>query len=199
MNSTKNIFFKKIMTVLGVLWLVYLFFHMFSLLTFYNGEYAFNSFYNWFNNLFIYNFIVFILFAFLIFHVCVAAFRQFKNNKSKGINSFKSYDKDIPRIIVWGSVLSLLAFIFFHFIQMKLFNSDDIYQQMLNIFKQPIMLLIYFIGLLTLSAHLYHALTNVLQTLGISSKQYKLLVIFLILTLVVGFISIPFSIYVKQL
>ena len=37
-------------------------------------------------------------------------------------------------------------------------------------------------------------LTNVLQTLGISSNQYNLIAIFIVLLLLFGFISIPVSV-----
>jgi len=56
------------------------------------------------------------------------------------------------------------------------------------------MLLIYVFGIITLSAHLHHALTNVLQTLGITSRQYDLLVIILISILMLSFASIPVSV-----
>ena len=53
---------------------------------------------------------------------------------------------------------------------------------------------IYGLGLLSLSTHLHHALTNVLQTLGISSAQCKSLSILIVVVIMAGFVSIPLGI-----
>lgn len=55
------------------------------------------------------------------------------------------------------------------------------------------MLIIYTLGVITLSVHLHHALSNPI-TLDISSKPYHLLLVLLALILLVGFISIPMSV-----
>ena len=53
---------------------------------------------------------------------------------------------------------------------------------------------IYGLGLLSLSTHLHHALTNVLQTLGISSVKCMGLSILIVVVIMAGFVSIPLGI-----
>jgi len=77
---------------------------------------------------------------------------------------------------------------------MQWLDTTGLYQQILSIFSQPIMWVIYALGLITLSAHLHHALSNVLQTLGVSNKQYHLVVILIVLMVFIGFASIIVSV-----
>ena len=88
----------------------------------------------------------------------------------------------------------LLTFIVFHFVQVKGLADENLHQQLTELLAQPIMFIIYALGVIALSAHLHHALTNVLQTLGISCKTYNALAVLIALTLLVGFLSIPVSV-----
>ncbi len=182
------------MTFAGIFWFFYVIFHMLSLLNFHFGENAFDGFYAWFNQLLVYQLMLLMLLVLLGFHVIVALSRQFVNNISKGQAYQKSYPYGVPRFVAWAGVGVLFVFIIVHFMQMKLLDKPNLYQYMFELFSQPVMLIIYTLGVITLSTHLHHALTNVLQTLGISSKPYHLLVVLLVLILLVGFISIPMSV-----
>lgn len=182
------------MAFAGLTWFSYVIFHMLSLLSFHTGKDAFNNFYTEFNQSPIYYLMILALIATLGFHVFTAVSRQISNNKSKGTTYKKSYPKAISRFVAWGGASALLVFIVFHFLQMKFLDKTDLYQQILNIFTQPIMLLIYVLGVLTLSAHLYHSLGNVGQTLGVSSKQYHLLIALIVLGIFFGFVSIPLGV-----
>ena len=88
----------------------------------------------------------------------------------------------------------MLAFIVIHSVQMLATETVDLYQEIHSIFNQPLMWFIYGLGLLSLSTHLHHALTNVLQTLGISSAQCKGLSILIVVVIMAGFVSIPLGI-----
>jgi succinate dehydrogenase / fumarate reductase cytochrome b subunit len=48
--------------------------------------------------------------------------------------------------------------------------------------------------MLAISTHLHHGLTNVLQTLGISSKQRTGLAFVIVALIMAGFISIPIGV-----
>ena len=194
MSFTNTIIRKKLMSFAGLVWFAYIVFHLLSLLNFHFGKDVFNNFYTWLNELAVYHLMVLILMVTLVFHVFTAVSRQISNNKSKGIGNINTYPKTIPRVVAWSGASALLAFIVFHFVQMQLLNKTDLYQQMLDIFAQPILLIIYTLGALTLSVHLHHSLSNILQTLGISSKQYHLLVMLIVFGLFIGFISILVSI-----
>ena len=192
MNST--IFKKRCMAAIGIFWLIYLFFHMLSLLNFYNGKESFNGFFAWLDSTMFYIILFIVLVVTLVFHVFVAVSRQVDNSKCVKIKYYKPYPKAVPRLVAWGGASILLAFIVFHVVQMTILDDEDIYQQMLSVFAHPLMWIIYILGLLTLGAHLHHGLTNVLQTFGLSYKQYDIIVLSIVSILIIGFISVPISI-----
>ncbi len=194
MNFTSSVAQKKWMAFAGLTWFSYVIFHMLSLLSFHTSKDVFNNFYTEFNQSPVYYLMVAVLITTLGFHVFTAVSRQLANNQSKGVGYEKTYPQEIPRVVAWGGVSTLLVFIVLHFVQMQWLDKTDLYQQMLNIFTQPIMLVFYALGLLTLSAHLHHALSNVLQTLGVSSKQYHLVVALIVLMIFIGFSSILVSV-----
>ena len=53
---------------------------------------------------------------------------------------------------------------------------------------------VYGLGMIAVSTHLHHGLTNVFQTLGISSKQRKGLALVIVVLIMAGFISIPIGV-----
>jgi succinate dehydrogenase / fumarate reductase cytochrome b subunit len=73
-------------------------------------------------------------------------------------------------------------------------NTVDLYSEIQNIFKRPIMWGIYGLGMVAISTHLHHGLTNVLQTLGISSKQHKGVALILVVLMMAGYASIPLGV-----
>ncbi len=183
------------MAIAGLIWFGYIIAHVIFLFTFHLGKQEFNDFYYWFNNSIVYWPVLLALGATLAFHVFTGIRRQLDNNIAAGANRYHhSYPKIIPRFVAWSGAFALLIFIVFHFVQMKLLSGEDAYQQILDIFSQPIMLIIYTLGIVVLGAHLHHGLTNVLQTLGISSKQHNFAVILLVLMIVFSFASIPLSV-----
>ncbi|HIG89263.1 hypothetical protein [Candidatus Thioglobus sp.] len=194
MNFTNSVVGKRWMAFAGIVWFAYVVFHMVSLLNFHAGKEIFNDFYTWFNQLPFYYLMVAVLIFSLGLHVFTAISRQLANNKSKGVGNKKPYPKEIPRVVAWSGASTLLMFVVFHFVQMQLLDQTDLHQQLLNIFTQPIMLIVYVLGTITLSTHLHHALSNVLQTLGVSSKQNNPWVVLIVLILFFGFVSVPVSI-----
>lgn len=195
MNSISTIARKKFMAIAGLVWFGYVIAHALMLFTFHIGKQEFNDFYHWFNNSIIYWPVLLVLALTLIFHVSTGIRRQLDNNKSIGVNRYHhSYPKTIPRFVAWSGALTLLLFIVFHVIQMQSLSGVDAYQQIVNIFSNPVMLVVYVLGITVLGVHLHHGLTNVLQTLGVSSNQYNLLAILIVLTMLFGFIAIPVSV-----
>jgi len=196
MNSTnsRTILLKKIMAVAGLIWFVYLIFHMFSVLSFHSGEEVFSGFYVWLNSSIFYPILLALLVLTISFHIIIAVSRQLSNNESIGESYKKTYPKAIPRLVAWLGALIMLAFIVIHSVQMLSTETVDLYQEIHSIFNHPLMWFIYGLGLLSLSTHLHHALTNVLQTLGISSSQCHGLALFIVVVIMAGFASIPLGI-----
>jgi succinate dehydrogenase / fumarate reductase cytochrome b subunit len=181
------------MAIAGLIWLAYLVFHFLSLLNFHSGKTAFNELYAWFDTW--HGPMIVILIATFAFHVFTAVSRQLTNNVSAGVKYQKSYPEAIPRVVAWGGAFTLFLFIVFHFFQMKfLVDKTDLYQSIVLMFSNPLMWLIYLLGLATLGAHLHHGLTNVLQTFGLSSKHHHGVAIAIVAVIIISFISIPVSV-----
>lgn len=197
MNSIKTIALKKTMAIVGLAWFVYVIFHLLTLINFHYDVIGFNDYHVWLNQLLTYQLLIVILFVSLIFHLYVGVNRQIANNHSRETSYKKPYPKLIPRWVAWSGASILLAFIVFHFIQMRTLDDSNLHQHLLEIFSDPIMVLIYFFGTSALCAHLHHGLSNVLQTLGITAKVFSTSVLLIVGFIFIGFISIPASVYVK--
>ena len=196
MNSTnsRTILLKKLMAIAGLIWFVYLIYHLLSVLTFHSGEVVFNAFYSWLNSSWIYPVLLTLLGSTIVFHIYVAVTRQLDNNKSAGIGYKKSYPRAVPRVVAWSGAALIFLFIVIHSVQMLSIDETNLYQQMVLIFSNPLMWVIYGLGMIAISAHLHHSLSNVLQTLGISSRQHHNLAWLIIIVIMLGFAPIPLSI-----
>ena len=196
MNFTNNrtVSLKKMMAVAGLFWFFFLVFYLLAALTFHSGEQVFTDFYVWFNNSIFYPILASLLILTLSFHVYVAITRHLSNNSSSGDRYKKPYPKAIPRIVAWSGAAIILIFILTHTFQMFSTNTVDLYSEIQNIFKRPIMWGIYGLGMVVISTHLHHGLTNVLQTLGISSKQHKGVAFILVVLMIAGYVSIPLGV-----
>jgi succinate dehydrogenase / fumarate reductase cytochrome b subunit len=113
---------------------------------------------------------------------------------SSGNQYHKAYPKAVPRIVAWSGASIILIFIVIHSVQMLAISTVDLYSEIQIIFQRPIMWAIYGLGMIAISTHLHHGLTNVLQTLGISSNQHKGIALIIVLLIVAGYASIPISI-----
>ena len=196
MNFTNNrtVSLKKMMAIAGLFWFFFLIFYLLGALTFHSGEQAVTAFYAWFNGSIFYPILATLLILTLAFHVFIAITRQLSNNVSSGERYKKPYPKAIPRIVAWSGASIILIFIITHTIQMLSINTIDLYSEVQNIFQRPIMWAIYGLGMIAISTHLHHGLTNVLQTLGISSKQHKGIALIIVLLIMAGYASIPLGV-----
>jgi succinate dehydrogenase / fumarate reductase cytochrome b subunit len=196
MNYTNNrtVSLKKMMAMAGLFWFFFLIFYLLGALTFHSGEEAFTAFYVWFNGSIFYPVLSTLLIATLAFHVVVAVTRQLSNNISSGDRYKKPYPKAVPRIVAWSGASIILIFIITHTVQMLSINTVDLYSEITNIFQRPVMWAIYGLGMIAISTHLHHGLSNVLQTLGVSSKQHKGIALLIVLLIMAGYASIPLGI-----
>ena len=196
MNYTNNrtVSLKKMMAMAGLFWFFFLIFYLLGALTFHSGEESFTAFYVWFNGSIFYPVLATLLIATLAFHVVVAVTRQLSNNISSGDRYKKPYPKAVPRIVAWSGASIILIFIITHTVQMLSINTVDLYSEITNIFQRPVMWAIYGLGMIAISTHLHHGLSNVLQTLGVSSKQHKGIALLIVLLIMAGYASIPLGI-----
>jgi len=201
MNFTNNrtVSLKKMMAIAGLFWFFFLIFYLLGALTFHSGEEAFTAFYVWFNGSIFYPVLAILLILTITFHVFVAITRQLSNNVSSGDRYKKPYPKAVPRIVAWSGASIILIFIITHTVQMLSINTVDLYSEITNIFQRPIMWAIYGLGMIAISTHLHHGLSNVLQTLGVSSKQHKSIALLIVLLIMAGYASIPLGILYAKL
>ena len=182
------------MAMAGLFWFFFLIFYLLGALTFHVGEQAFTALYVWFNSSIFSPILIALLSITIVFHVVTAVTRQLSNNVSSGDRYKKPYPKAIPRLVAWSGASIILIFIVTHSVQMFSIDSVDLYSEIQLIFQRPMMWVIYGLGMIAISTHLHHGLTNVLQTLGISSKQPKGLAFGIVFLIMAGYASIPLGI-----
>ena len=196
MNYTNNrtVSLKKMMAMAGLFWFFFLIIYLLGALTFHSGEEAFTAFYVWFNGSIFFPILAVLLILTLAFHVVVAISRQLSNNTSSGDRYKKPYPNAVPRIVAWSGASIILIFIITHTVQMLSIPTVDLYSEIINIFQRPIIWAIYGLGMIAISTHLHHGLSNVLQTMGVSSKQHKSIALLIVLLIMAGYASIPLGI-----
>ena len=192
LNNTVRL--KKLMALAGLFWFFFLIFYLLGALTFHAGEPTFTALYVWFNSSIFSPILIALLSVTIVFHVVTAISRQLSNNVSSGDRYKKPYPKAIPRLVVWSGASIILIFIVTHSVQMFSIDTIDLYAEIQLIFQRPMMWAIYGLGMIAISTHLYHGLINVLQTLGISSKQPKALAFGIVFVIMAGYASIPLGI-----
>lgn len=185
---------KRTMALAGTVMTVYLLFHMLSNLSFFAGS-AFEQFYQIYNQAWVRWPLLAVVVLSLHIHIKAAWHIRVKNSQARQVG-YKKHDKvHVPAALVSLSIVLLLLFIVIHIGQTLLMDTSAVRSTMLAWFSSVWMLLFYLAGLFILAMHLQHSLINVLQTLGISSKTYKLAIISAVVVLVIGFASVPLSIW----
>lgn len=187
---------KRLMAIAGLVLTVYLIFHMLSNLTFFiPGQYQ--TFYDFYNQPLIRWPLWLAVTAALVFHVIVAVQIRLHNRKARVHAYQHRQHHSIPAWLVSIVITLILLFILWHMAQMWSFGGEEIYRQTLTLFSSKWQLLIYLGGILLIGLHMQHSLTNVLQTLGKTSKQFYWICTAIVVLLVAGFALVPILAYWK--
>lgn len=187
---------KRLMAMAGLVLTAYLIFHMLSNLSFFSPE-QYQAFYDFYNQPLIRWPLWILVAASLVFHVIVAVQIRLHNNQAR-VHAYQHRQHHfIPAWLVSIVITLILLFIVWHMAQMWSFGGTDIYGQTLTLFSSVWQLLIYLGGVLLIGLHLQHSLTNVLQTLGKTSKQFYWISTAIVMLLVVGFAIVPILAYWK--
>ena len=186
---------KRSMALAGTVMTAYLIFHMLSNLSFFSAP-AFERFYDFYNQPWMRWPLLLLVLLSLAIHVKAAVAIRIKNAKARRVG-YKKHDKlHVPAALVSLSVALLLLFIVVHIAQTLMLDTNHVRAAMLDWFSATWMLLFYLAGLFILAMHLQHSLVNVLQTLGISSRMYQVLIISGVVLLTAGFASVPVYIWI---
>jgi succinate dehydrogenase / fumarate reductase cytochrome b subunit len=108
------------------------------------------------------------------------------------------------RTMVWGGPL-LLLFIVYHLLHFTLgsahpdFVRGDVYHNVVTGFRNPLVTFFYVLSMGALSLHLFHGITSMLQTLGLSHPRFNGLRSFIgaayAAVVTVGNLSFPLSVF----
>lgn len=185
---------KRAMALAGTVMTAYLLFHMLSNLSFFSAT-AFEQFYEFYNQPWVRWPLLALVMLSLFIHIKAAMHIRIKNSKARQVG-YKKYDKlHVPAPLVSLSIVLLLLFIVIHIGQTLLIDTSAVQAAMIDWFSSGWMVLFYLAGLFILAMHLQHSLINVLQTLGISSKTYRVGIISAVVLLTLGFASVPLFIW----
>jgi succinate dehydrogenase / fumarate reductase cytochrome b subunit len=153
--------------------------------------------------------VAYINYACIIFHVIYALLITLKNRQARHIGYGKVHADEnstwTSRNMLFLGFL-ILAFIIIHmanfWFKVKIQGQDDdLYQMVVDLFREPLYLVIYVGSMLPLGLHLTHAVHSAFRTLGLYHKRYLALIskISLIYAIIisVGFAIIPLILFFR--
>lgn len=185
---------KRLMAVAGLVLAGYLVLHMLTNLSFIHPG-SYEAFYAFYNQPLV-RWPIWLLFtAAVLLHVIVAVQIRLVNGRARQVAYRHRQHHWIPAWLVNIVITLILLFIIWHMAQMLTFGEGQVYAQTLTLFSSGWQVLIYLAGLLLLATHLVHSLSNVLQTLGITSRQFAAVCIAGVLLLIAGFAVVPVLAY----
>lgn len=149
------------------------------------------------------------LFAVFILHIIQGLLLWQQNNAARKISYTKT---NFPKEIKWYSrymgwlgtfLLLFLAMHLYHFwasTKNELYfhgSAIDLYQQMKEVFTNPLLFTLYIIGLVSLLFHLLHGFQSAFQTFGINHKRWTPIIkgigVFYSLVICILFASMPIA------
>ncbi|MFP4527998.1 MAG: succinate dehydrogenase cytochrome b subunit [Candidatus Kapaibacterium sp.] len=211
---------KIVMAVTGVLLVLYIIGHTLGNLQIYAGRDVFNSYAAALQGLGEGLWIIrIVLILVLVFHIITSVRLKLLNNSTKPTKyQVKQYvvAKLTSRTMFWTGVM-IFAFLTYHLLHFtagvtdpsiyghvehygpqELFERHDVYWMVIQGFQQPVVSIVYIVGVILLGFHLSHAIQSMFQTLGFNHPKYNGFVRglgpWLSTLIVLGLISIPISI-----
>lgn len=154
--------------------------------------------------------IAYLNYACIVFHIIYGVIITVKNRQSKGT---KTVQNNSSQNSSWTSQnMALLGAILFAFIVVHMANfwyrvkflgeDEDLYQMVVELFKNPIYLFFYVIAMLPLALHLAHGVKSAFKSLGLYHKKYLRWVAYIGTAYAwivgVGFAIIPLVVFFRQ-
>ena len=218
MTATRTTIGKKIlMAVTGLVWIGFLFFHMYgNTKAFYGAEY-FNHYAEAlrefgapvFGHLHFLTLLRIVVVVALVVHVWLAITLSLRNLQSRGSDRYavkKSVQADRPALTMkWGG-LAIGFFVLFHLAQytwgwtaiLPTFERGLAYENMIAGFSFVPNVILYLLALIFLAAHLYHGTWSTFQTLGLNNSRttssIRIFAVALALVIAGGFAVVPLAV-----
>ena len=207
---------KVIMALTGLVWIGFVFFHMYGNLKVFNGAEYFNHYAEAlrslgapvFSHLHLLTLLRIVVVISLILHVWAAysLTRQAQKARSTKYEVKRTVAANYASITMRYGGTVILLFILFHLADLTWgvealspdFDRLDPYMNVISSFQNPLVVLFYLLALTALGFHLYHGTWSMLQTLGILSQKYDKVVricgLLLALVITLGFAIVPLAV-----
>ncbi len=179
---------KLVMSLTGLFLITFLVIHLIGNFQLLISEHNFTSFVEFMENNPLIKIMAWVLYAGFLIHIIQGLLVWKDNRKSSGGNYAGSGSKDVT----WASKnmgilgLLILAFLIIHlldfFYELKItheISDAQLYDEVIEAFKQPLYVIIYVIGMIVLAFHLWHGFQSAFQTLGLRHPKYTPLIRFL--------------------
>jgi succinate dehydrogenase / fumarate reductase cytochrome b subunit len=206
---------KILIAVSGALIILFLLFHALGNLLIFSGQNTINIYAHWLQHSpFLWVFRT-LMISLLSLHVFLAIRANLQNRTARPITYFVNKEiqlKYSSKTMIFSGLI-IFIFIFFHISHLTLGwvsttsfeildqnQHIDVYTNIIRGFKQPAISFFYIFSILIIGLHLHHAIKSLFQTLGFHHENFHKLLDylspFLIIALVLAFISIPFAVMV---
>jgi succinate dehydrogenase / fumarate reductase cytochrome b subunit len=207
---------KIVMAVSGLILFGYVFLHMYGNLHVYEGREHLNAYAVWLREMGYPLFphegalwiVRIILLASIVLHIWAAwgVTRQDWASRPIGYNVKKSIAATYAaRTMRWGGVIIALFIVYhvLHFTTGTLyveapFSRTDVYGNLVNGFRNPIVSLVYIVAMIALGLHIHHGIWSMAQTLGwrngVNNHLWRGFATVMAIIIAVGNISIPLAV-----
>ena len=207
---------KAIMALTGLVWIGFVFFHMYGNLKMFMGAAYFNHYAEAlrelgapvFGHLHLLTLLRIVVVVALILHVwaAISLTRQAQKARSTKYEVKRTVAANYASITMRYGGTVILLFILFHLADLTWgvqalspdFDRSSPYLNVISSFQNPLVVLVYLIALAALGFHLYHGNWSLVQTLGILNQKYdkavRIFGLLLALVITLGFAAVPLAV-----
>ncbi len=207
---------KVIMALTGLVWIGFVFFHMYGNLKVFMGAEYFNHYAEAlrelgapvFSHLHLLTLLRIVVVISLVLHVwaAISLTRQAQKARSTKYQVKRAVAADYASITMRYGGTVILLFVLFHLADLTWgvqalspdFDRLNPYMNVISTFQNPLVVLLYLIALVALGFHLYHGNWSLVQTLGILSQKYdkpvRIVGLLLALVITLGFAVVPLAV-----
>ncbi len=207
---------KVIMALTGLVWIGFVFFHMYGNLKVFMGAEYFNHYAEAlrelgapvFSHLHLLTLLRIVVVISLVLHVwaAISLTRQAQKARSTKYQVKRTVTADYASITMRYGGTVILLFVLFHLADLTWgvqalspdFDRLNPYMNVISTFQNPLVVGFYLLALVALGFHLYHGNWSLVQTLGILSQKYdkpvRIVGLLLALVITVGFAVVPLAV-----
>lgn len=207
---------KVLMAVTGLIWIGFLFFHMYGNVKVFFGPEYFNAYaeglrelgHPVFSRLHLLILLRVVMTVALVTHIYLqfVLYRRNSASRATAYNIRRNVQANSAALTMRYGGIAIFFFVLYHLSDLTWgvpgihneFVAGDAYRNLTISFQSPINVMIYLIALAALALHLYHGTWSMFQTLGINSKRMtpglRFFALALAVVIPVGFAIVPVSV-----